>query len=219
MSTCRKRTWVLLALGGSTAYGRHVFEVRIHGRGGQGCVTAAELLSEAAFAEGRHAQAFPSFGSERTGAPVVAFCRINDSQIRVREPVVAPDALVVQDPTLLHQVDVFSGLKPDGYVLINSTRSMSELGLGDLIEGRDPARLATIPATDLAKEHFGRPVPNIVCLGGLAGLTGLVGLHPLAEAIRHRFPGRLGEGNIAAAGAAYELVQSTMKEIVHAAAD
>ena len=90
---------------------RPVFQVRIHGRGGQGVVTAAELLSVAAFDEGRHAQAFPSFGSERTGAPVVSFCRI-DAPIRVREPIAEPDALIVQDPTLLHQVDVFGGLEP-----------------------------------------------------------------------------------------------------------
>jgi len=93
-----------------------VFEIRIHGRGGQGVVTAAELLSVAAFDEGRHAQAFPSFGSERTGAPVVSFCRIDERPIRVREPIAAPDALIVVDPTLLHQVDVFGGLKSGGYL-------------------------------------------------------------------------------------------------------
>jgi pyruvate ferredoxin oxidoreductase gamma subunit len=97
-----------------------VFEVRIHGRGGQGVVTAAELLSVAAFDEGRHAQAFPSFGSERTGAPVVSFCRISDAPIRTREPVAEPDALIVQDPTLLHQVDLFAGLGPGAYALINN---------------------------------------------------------------------------------------------------
>ena len=91
-----------------------MFQVRIHGRGGQGVVTAAELLSVAAFLEGRHAQAFPSFGSERMGAPVVAFCRIDDRPIRVREPILAPDALIVQDPTLLQQVDVFGGMRPGG---------------------------------------------------------------------------------------------------------
>src|SRR5919205_1888668 len=101
-----------------------MFQVRIHGRGGQGAVTAAELLSVAAFLEGRHAQAFPSFGSERTGAPVVSFCRIDDKEIRVREPIAEPDALIVQDPTLLHQVAVFDGLQPDGYVLLNSSRSL-----------------------------------------------------------------------------------------------
>ena len=98
-----------------------MFQVRIHGRGGQGVVTAAEMLSVAAFEEGRHAQAFPSFGSERTGAPVVAFCRMDDREIRLREPIMAPDALIIQDPTLLHQVDVFAGIKPDGYLLINTS--------------------------------------------------------------------------------------------------
>ena len=87
-----------------------MFQVRIHGRGGQGVVTAAEMLSVAAFEDGEHAQAFPTFGSERTGAPVVSFCRIDDQPIRVREPISEPDALIIQDPTLLHQVEVFSGL-------------------------------------------------------------------------------------------------------------
>ena len=108
---------------GAPESGERVFQVRIHGRGGQGVVSAAEMLAMAAFSEGRHAQAFPSFGSERTGAPVVAFCRIADAEIRVREPVASPDALIVQDATLLHQVDVFSGVPPSAYVLINATRS------------------------------------------------------------------------------------------------
>ena len=105
-----------------------MFQVRIHGRGGQGVVTAAELLSVAAFREGRHAQAFPSFGSERTGAPVVAFCRIDDRPIRLREPILAPDAIIIQDPTLLHQVDVFGGLAPDGYIVINTVAHVRGAG-------------------------------------------------------------------------------------------
>jgi len=107
-----------------------MFQVRIHGRGGQGVVSAAEMLSLAAFDEGCHAQAFPSFGSERMGAPVTAYCRIDDKEIRLREPVMQPDALIIQDPTLLHQVDLFNGLSPSGYILINSTRSFDELGAG-----------------------------------------------------------------------------------------
>src|SRR5438045_9713501 len=95
------------------------------------------MLSVAAFDEGRHAQAFPSFGSERLGAPVIAFCRIDDREIRLREPVMNPDALIIQDPTLLHQVDLFSGLAPDGYILLNSSRSFDELGLADFV-GRFP---------------------------------------------------------------------------------
>ena len=80
-----------------------MFQLRIHGRGGQGVVSAAEVLSVAAFSQGRHAQAFPSFGSERTGAPVVSFCRIDDKEIRLREPIMEPDALIIQDPTLLYR--------------------------------------------------------------------------------------------------------------------
>ena len=106
-----------------------MFQVRIHGRGGQGVVTAAELLSVAAFLEGREAQAFPTFGSERTGAPVVAFCRMDDKPIRVREPITEPDAVIVQDPTLVHQVDLFAGLDESGYLLINTSRALADLGL------------------------------------------------------------------------------------------
>src|ERR1035437_9618595 len=106
-----------------------MFEIRIHGRGGQGVVTAAELLSIAAFREGRHAQAFPSFGSERTGAPVLAFCRIDEKPIRSREPIALPDALIIQDPTWLHMQGIFNCLRSDGYLLINSRRTPTELGL------------------------------------------------------------------------------------------
>lgn len=184
-----------------------MFEVRIHGRGGQGVVTAAELLSEAAFHEGRHAQAFPSFGSERTGAPVVAFCRIGDTPIRVREPVMAPHALVVQDSTLLHQVDLFAGLRSDAYVLVNSSRTLTALGLEDLLEGR-AGRVLTVPATDLAREHIGRPMPNAVLLGALAALTGLVHLPSVTAAIANRFPAQVAEANSAAATAAYDLIMT-----------
>jgi len=193
-----------------------VFQVRIHGRGGQGVVTAAELLSEAAFAEGHHAQAFPSFGSERTGAPVVAFCRVADTTIRVREPVMAPDSLIVQDETLLEQVDVFAGLLPDGYVLINSTRTFTELGLDTLAVNRPAGRLMTVPATQLALEHLGRPMPNAVLLGAFAALTQSVTLESVSDAIRGRFPKKLADKNVVAAAAAYSFVQSQLKEPVNA---
>jgi pyruvate ferredoxin oxidoreductase gamma subunit len=131
-----------------------MFQVRIHGRGGQGVVTAAELIAQAAFDAGRHAQAFPSFGSERTGAPVVAFARISGKEIRVREPIMAPDAIIVQDETLLGAIDVFAGLSPSGYVLINSTKSLTELGLkeSDILK----IRSMTVPATQLALEYLPR---------------------------------------------------------------
>jgi pyruvate ferredoxin oxidoreductase gamma subunit len=185
-----------------------MYEVRIHGRGGQGVVTAAELLSVAAFTEGRHAQAFPSFGSERTGAPVVAFCRIDDRPIRLREPIVEPDALIVQDPTLLHQVDLFGGAGPDALVLINTTRTFAELGLEDLAQRFRPERLRTVPATDLAREHVGRPLPNAALLGAFAAVSGVVSLESVATAIREKFAGTVGESNVAAAEAAFELTRT-----------
>jgi pyruvate ferredoxin oxidoreductase gamma subunit len=186
-----------------------MFSVRIHGRGGQGAVTAAEMLSVAAFDEGRHAQAFPTFGSERTGAPVVSFCRIDDRPIRLREPITHPDALIVQDPTLLHQVDLFAGLGPDGYLLVNTSRTLEELGLADLAGTLDVHRVATVPATELAREHLGRPLPNAALLGGFAALTGEVSLAAVTRAILDRFAGEVGEGNVRAAVAAYEHVLTT----------
>src|SRR6516162_8182147 len=127
-----------------------MFQIRIHGRGGQGVVTAAELLSVAAFLEGLHAQAFPSFGSERMGAPVMAFCRIDDQAVRLREPVTNPDALIIQDPTLLHQVDLFEGLAPTGYTLLNSTRSFEELGLGEFVTRFPQGHFRTVAASGIA---------------------------------------------------------------------
>ncbi len=185
-----------------------MFSVRIHGRGGQGAVTAAEMLSVAAFDEGRHAQAFPTFGSERTGAPVVAFCRIDDRPIRLREPITEPDALIVADPTLLHQVNLFQGLRPDGFVLVNTGRALADLGIGDLTDTLEAERVVTVAATDLAREHLGRPLPNAALLGGFAALTGQVGLAAVVDAIRARFPGPVGEGNARAAEAAYHLVRT-----------
>jgi len=190
-----------------------MFQVRIHGRGGQGVVTAAEMLSIAAFGEGRHAQAFPSFGSERTGAPVVAFCRIDDKEIRLREPVMEPDALIIQDPTLLHQVDLFAGLKRDGYILINTNRSFDELGLADFLKDWRRDRLCTVPATDLSRKHLGRPMPNVPLLGGFAAVAGIIKLESLVEAIKGKFSGKVAAGNIAAVTAAFNSVAAEMQEV------
>ena len=180
-----------------------MFQIRIHGRGGQGVVTAAEILSVAAFAEGRHSQAFPSFGSERMGAPVVSYCRIDDRPIRTREPVMEPDALIVQDVTLLHQVDLFAVLSPEGYILVNTSQSFDELGLGQFVKGFHHERLLPCPATELALEQLGRPLPNAALLGGFAALTGRISLKAIETAVRERFAGAVGERNVAAAAAAY----------------
>jgi pyruvate ferredoxin oxidoreductase gamma subunit len=194
-----------------------VFQVRIHGRGGQGVVTAAELLSVAAFAEGRHSQAFPSFGSERMGAPVVSFCRIVDRPIRVREPIATPDALIVQDPTLLHQVDLFAGLERECYMLINTSRSFHDLGLGEFVRGFHEERLLTVPATELAREHLGRPLPNAVLLGGFAALASVVSIDSVEGAIHERFSGALAERNVAGARAAFDYVTKERRELSGAA--
>jgi len=199
-----------------------VFQVRIHGRGGQGVVTAAELLSVAAFFDGRWSQAFPSFGSERTGAPVVGFCRISDGEIRTREPVSAPDALIIQDATLLHQVDLFSGLRDEGFVLLNTSRPVEELGLGALTGPRRDGpgvRVLTLPATELAIAHTGRPTPNAVLLGGFAAAGGVVSLDAVAGAIEQRFAGPVARANIAAATEAFRSVSARCKECDHAPTD
>jgi pyruvate ferredoxin oxidoreductase gamma subunit len=187
-----------------------VFQIRIHGRGGQGVVTAAELLSVAAFASGRHAQAFPSFGSERTGAPVVAFCRLDDRLIRLREPVLDPDAVIVQDPTLLRQVDVLSGVQAGGYLLVNTSGTLVELDLGAAAAGLPSGHAVAVPATALARTHVGRPVPNAALLGAFAALTGQMSIDAVAAAIATRFHGAVGEGNVAAARAAYEYVTEVL---------
>jgi pyruvate ferredoxin oxidoreductase gamma subunit len=193
-----------------------MFQVRIHGRGGQGVVTAAEMLSIAAFEDGKHAQAFPTFGSERTGAPVTSFCRIDERTIRAREPVAEPDALIVQDPTLLHQVKVFSGLREDGYVLINTSRSLDDLGLGEFASGFRPGRLLTAPASEIATHQLHRPLPNTALLGGFAAMTGAVTLQAVVRAIGQKFSGDVADRNMLAANDAHEYVQREISELTHA---
>ena len=195
-----------------------MFQVRIHGRGGQGVVSGAELLSVAAFLEGRYAQAFPSFGSERMGAPVMAFCRIDVREIRLREPVMEPDALIIQDPTLLHQVDLFNGLPTEGFILLNSTRSFDELGLAQFVGGFRPERLCTLPATEIALKHVGRPVPNVPLLAAFAAITGQIRQESVIKAIREKFPSAIAEKNVAAATEAYALASKGL-ETANAQAD
>jgi pyruvate ferredoxin oxidoreductase gamma subunit len=184
----------------------NMFQVRFHGRGGQGAVTAAELLSVAAFLEGKSAQAFPSFGPERTGAPVVAFCRIAEQRIRTHEPVVEPDALVVQDATLLHAVAVFDGLEPHGFVLLNSTKSLHDLGVDEVVHRLPPGHVRALGASELARAELGKPLPNAALLGALAALTGIVSIDSLVHAIEQRFEGRARDGNAAAARAAHRAI-------------
>ena len=193
-----------------------MFQVRFHGRGGQGVVTAAELLAEAAFREGRHAQAFPSFGSERMGAPVMSFCRIDDKPIRTHEPVSEPDALIIQDPTLVHQADLFSGLDREGYMLINSTKGFDELGLDEFVKDFHRDRLLVVPASALALTHLGRPLPGAPLLDGFAALTEMVSLDSVLAAINDRFTGPVAEGNVKAAQVAFDFVADEREALTHA---
>ena len=184
-----------------------VFQVRIHGRGGQGVVTAAEMLSVAAFIEGKYAQAFPSFGSERMGAPVMSFCRLDNKEIRLREPIQQPDALIIQDTTLLHSVNIFKGLKPDGYILINSTRTFEELGISDFVAKFPAHHVCDVGATELAMKHVKRPMPNAALLGGFAAISGQLRMESVKQAISEKFPGSVGDANIAAAQEAYDIAK------------
>src|SRR5258708_19625999 len=155
-----------------------MFEVRFHGRGGPGTVTAAELLSAGAFSEGKHARGCPSFGSERTGAPVMSFCRIDDKPIRSREPVTRPDALVIQDPTLLHQVSVFEGAQASCRIVINSARPLADLNIGEFTRKLPPGAVLTVPATELAVRHLGTPLPTPALPRGSPPLPPLVTTAP-----------------------------------------
>lgn len=194
-----------------------MFQICIHGRGGQGVVTATELLARAAFAAGRHAQAIPSFGSERTGAPVVSYCRISDHVIRTRQPILSPHAVLVQDSTLLLGMDPFAGLAAGGFAVVNTSRPPQQLR-----EWRPSAppgsALVTVPANAIVMEHLGEPKPSVAMLGALAARTPLLSLEGLAHAVRERFAARVAEANIAAAQAAYDWVSThSGRDLVRAA--
>ncbi len=181
-----------------------MYQIRLHGRGGQGVVTAAEMLSTAAFMEGCFSQAFPSFGSERTGAPVVAFARIDDRPIRLREPIYEPDVVLVQDPTLLEQIDVCAGLRSDGYLLINSALSPEELGLKEIVDRLPVGHVRSVPATRFAMQEIGRPLPGAAMLAGYAAMTGNLKLESVQAAYGEAFSGKIAAANAEVARLAYE---------------
>jgi len=175
-------------------------EIRIHGRGGQGSVTAAELIAIAAFEDKRFSQAFPAFGVERRGAPVMAFVRIADSPIRIRSQVYEPDYVLVQDVTLLDVVNVAGGLKSDGKIIINTDKPRESLKL------QTAAQVICIDATKIAMEILGRPIVNTIMLGAFCKATGEVSLESVNKAISERFKGDLGKKNLLAIKTAYEMV-------------
>ena len=179
-----------------------MLEIRWHGRGGQGAVTSVEMLALTAIGEGKYAQGFPSFGPERRGAPVAAFNRIDDKQIKVRSAVYKPDVVVVLDPSLVGLVNVTEGLKPDGTLIVNTPKSPEELKKELNFEGR----VATVDASKIAWEELGVPITNTTMLGALIKAVKLVKLDSAKAPMEHRF-GRIAKKNLAALNRAYEEVK------------
>jgi pyruvate ferredoxin oxidoreductase gamma subunit len=177
-----------------------IIEIRWHGRGGQGAVTSAELLAQAAISEDKYAHAFPSFGPERRGAPVLAFVRISASQpIRIRAEITQPDVVVVLDPGLLGVVNVAAGLKENGVLVINTRGSFEDIKA----QFKTKCKLAKVDATAIARETLGIPITNTTMIGALLKATGIIKLESVVEPLKQRF-GRLAEKNIKAMQRAYD---------------
>ncbi|RME18333.1 MAG: pyruvate oxidoreductase subunit gamma [Alphaproteobacteria bacterium] len=179
-----------------------MIEFRIHGRGGQGSVAAAYLLAAAAFEAGFECQAFPAFGAERRGAPVMAFVRIDRNPILLRAQVRNPHYMIVQDDTLLQIPGIAAGLRPGGAMLVNSRRP------ADAFAARFETRVVTLPATDLAVREIGKPIPNTALLAALLALTEALPQEALAAALRGRFHGATLERNLALIETAAGLVEA-----------
>lgn len=188
-------------------------EVRLVGRGGQGVVTAGDLLGKAAVREGRFAQSLPSFGPERRGALCLSTLRLADAEILVRMSSVSPDVVLILDPTVWRFSNVFAGLDPGGTIILNTSSSpaalLSELRSGTLAYAFDPGRrsIHTVDATRIAKEVLGKPITNTAMMGAFAGVTGLVGLEAIEAVFEERFGAKAG-ANLDAARAARARVQS-----------
>jgi pyruvate ferredoxin oxidoreductase gamma subunit len=178
-------------------------ELRIHGRGGQGSVTAAELIAVAAFEGGVYVQAFPAFGVERRGAPVQAFVRFDDKKIRLRSQVYEPDYIIVQDSTLIKDVNVFQGVKKGGIAIVN-TEKVPDYKVPEGV------KLITIDATSIALKALGLPITNTSLMGAFAAATGEIKFSALEHALKSRFPKELAAKNIEAARQAFETVKGAM---------
>jgi len=179
-----------------------MLEIRWHGRGGQGAVTSVELFALSAIGEGKYAQGFPSFGTERRGAPVTGFNRVDDKQIKIRSGIYHPDVVVVLDASLVSLVDVAEGLKPSGMLLVNSMKSLEELRKDIKFAGK----IATVDATGIAWKELGVPITNTTMLGAVVKITGAVKIGAIDEPVKGRF-GRIAEKNLTAARRAYEEVK------------
>jgi len=178
-------------------------EIRVHARAGQGAITTATILANAAFEDGKYALSFPTFGAARMGAPMNAFVRISDAPIRVRSQIYEPDYVLVQDPSLLRGYDVVAGLKPDGVAVINSAKDPSELGL------KTKAKVLTTPASRIAKEIMGRADRvNTALIGAFVAATGELTMEALEKSIYTRFSGKVADSNWKALVEAYNEVKN-----------
>lgn len=177
-------------------------EIRFHGRGGQGAVTSAELIAIAAINKGQSAQAFPSFGPERRGAPVVAFCRVDDKKIHIRAKVYDPDVVIVLDPGLLTLLDPTEGMKEGGFLIINTKKTPEEFA-----ESVNPGiRIATVDADKIAFEELGRVIVNTTLIGAFIKATGIISIEDIKEPLLERFGAKLGAKNMKALERAYKEV-------------
>ncbi|MBU0722422.1 pyruvate ferredoxin oxidoreductase subunit gamma [Patescibacteria group bacterium] len=183
-----------------------MFQIRIHGRGGQGVVTAAELIAIAAFKNGKQAQAFPFFGVERTGAPVEAYARIDDRPIILRQQIYQPDVLIIQDPTLLDAIDITKGCTKKTIVIINTPKDKTNFSY--LEKNLLKNNIHTIDASKIALEIIGKNIVNTLILGAFAKFTGLISLDSLKKAVREKFAGQtdLINKNIKAVETAYRII-------------
>ena len=173
-----------------------MIEIRFHGRGGQGSVTAAEILAKAAFKDGKYVQAFPFFFFFFRGAPVMAFTRIDEKPIDLRYQIYNPDYVLVLDDGLMNVVDVFSGIKDNTEVIIN---------IPEEYKGTGEHNIYSIDATGIALDLLGRNIVNTIILGYFAKKTQAVSIESLVEVIKETFPGKIGELNAEATKKAYEM--------------
>jgi pyruvate ferredoxin oxidoreductase gamma subunit len=188
-----------------------LIEIRLHGRGGQGAVTASRLIATAAYEEGKYSQAIPMYGTERRGAPVTAFVRIDDKRVRERELVHNPDISIVLDPLLAQQQGVVNNLKKGGLVLLNTANDPQDIKLGG------DFRVATVDATTIALDTLGRPITNTAILGALIKVTDLIKLESLEKAIKKYFTGKIGDMNIASVRRSYDEAKGPIQAVVEEA--
>jgi pyruvate ferredoxin oxidoreductase gamma subunit len=183
-----------------------IVEIRIHGRGGQGAKSASQLIVEAAMEHGKQVQAFPEYGPERSGAPMVTYARISEQKISTYEPVLRPDIVMVIDPTLIEQIDVTKGMKTKSILIVNSKKDAAEIRKETGFKGKT----FTVDATGISISHIGKNLPNTPMLGALVKLTGVIDMKHLVKKVEDMFLKKIGsektQANIDSIKEAYEKV-------------